>query len=190
MIMKQASKTRLLVESSAMIALAVVLDAIKINSLPYGGSTTLASMLPILLIGLKNGPKWGFGTAFVYSAIQLFLSLGKISAWGLSAKVFIVCILFDYLVAYSVLGFASFFGRSSRLRALIGAAFAMLLRFLSHFITGITIWATWADGFRAVMLYSLGYNSTFMVPEFILTMVVMVLLTQVTQVRRLIGLAR
>jgi len=186
--MKNTSKTRLLAESAVMIALAIVLDAIKIAALPYGGSTTLASMLPILLICLKNGPKWGFGTSFVYSMIQLFLSLGKVSAWGLSAKVFVICILFDYLVPYTILGVASFFGKKNRIRALCGAGFAIFLRFLCHFITGITIWATWADGLGSVLLYSLTYNGAFMLPELILTLVIMTLLTQVSQFRRLLEL--
>ena len=71
--MQKTSRTRLLAESAVMIALALVLNFIKFSKLPYGGETTLASMLPILLICIKNGPRWGFLTAFVYSLIQLFL---------------------------------------------------------------------------------------------------------------------
>ena len=92
--MKQ-TKSRLLAESAVMIALAIVLNMVKFFTLPNGGEVTLFSMLPILLVGIKNGPKWGFGTAFVYSLIQMFMSLAKVMAWGLSVKVLIACILFD-----------------------------------------------------------------------------------------------
>ena len=48
------TKTRKLVESAIMIALATVLSLLKLADLPYGGSVTLASMLPIALIAYRN----------------------------------------------------------------------------------------------------------------------------------------
>lgn len=188
--MQKTSRTRLLAESAVMIALALVLNFIKFSKLPYGGETTLASMLPILLICIKNGPRWGFLTAFVYSLIQLFMSLGEVAAWGLTPTVFIICILFDYIVAYSILGVASFFGRGSRTKAICGVALAIFLRFVCHFITGITIWANWVDGFKAVMLYSLTYNGSYMLPELILSLVIMILLVQVPQIRKILGIQK
>lgn len=181
------SRTRILTESAIMIALSVVLNFIKFGHLPYGGEVTLASMLPVMLVGIRHGPKWGLGTAFVYSLIQLFMSIGEVAAWGLSATVFIVCVLADYIVAYTVLGVTGFFAGGSRVKAIVGVVLAICLRFICHFISGITIWATWADGFKAVMLYSLGYNGAYMLPELILTVAVMVILVQVPQVRKLLN---
>ncbi|MBR6430908.1 MAG: energy-coupled thiamine transporter ThiT [Oscillospiraceae bacterium] len=185
---KTTSNVRLLAESAVMIALALVLNMIVFFTLPNGGEVTLFSMLPILLIGIKNGPKWGFGTAFVYSVIQLLLSLAKVMAWGLSPTVLIMCMLFDYLIAYTVLGVSGFFGGGSRLRALLGVCLGIALRFVCHFISGITIWATWADGFASVMLYSLGYNGSYMLAELVLTAVVTALLLQIPQIRKLLDL--
>ena len=181
------NRTRILTESAIMIALSTVLNFIKFTKLPYGGETTLASMLPVMLVGIMHGPKWGFGTAVVYSFIQLFLSLGEVAAWGLSIQVFIVCILADYLIAYTVLGITGYF-RGTRAKAVFGVGLAIFLRFLCHFISGITIWATWADGFRSVMIYSLTYNGAFMLPELFITLVVMIVLVQVPQVRKLMNL--
>ena len=182
------SHTRLLCESAIMLALAVVLSQIVFNQLPYGGETTLVSMLPILLIGLKNVPKWGFGTAFVYSLIQLAMSIVKVCGWGLSPLVFVVCILFDYLLPYTALGVSGFFGGKGRVMAMTGITLGIVLRFLCHFISGITIWATWADGFSAVMNYSLTYNGAYMLPELILTFIVSLILLQIPAIRRLLGL--
>ena len=184
--MKQ-TKTRLLAESAVMIALAVVLNMVKFLTLPNGGEVTLFSMLPILLIGIKNGPKWGFGTAFVYSLIQLFMSLAKVMAWGLSVKVLIVCILFDYIIAYTVLGFSSLFAGKNRVQVTVGVCVGIALRFVCHFISGITIWATWSDGFASVMLYSLTYNGSYMLCELVLTAIVTVIILQVPQVRKLLN---
>jgi thiamine transporter len=182
------TNTRLLAESAVMIALAIVLNMVKFFTLPNGGEVTLFSMLPILLVGIKNGPKWGFGTAFVYSLIQMFMSIAKIMTWGLSVKVLIACIIFDYILAYTVLGVASLFGGKGRMRATVGVCIGITLRFVCHFISGITIWATWADGFASVMLYSLTYNGSYMLCELVLTGVVTVVLLQVPQIRKLLNI--
>uniref|UniRef100_UPI00398A3D32 energy-coupled thiamine transporter ThiT n=1 Tax=Caproicibacter sp. TaxID=2814884 RepID=UPI00398A3D32 len=64
-----------LVESAIMLGLATVLSLIKLYQMPLGGSVTLCSMLPILLIGYKYGVKWGLLTGFTYGVIQLLLDL-------------------------------------------------------------------------------------------------------------------
>ena len=69
-------------------------------------------------------------------------------------------------------------------------ALAIFLRFVCHFITGITIWANWVDGFKAVMLYSLTYNGSYMLPELILSLVIMILLVQVPQIRKILGIQK
>ena len=55
---KTYSKTRTLVECALMIALGTVLANIKIYELPNGGSITLFSMLPFVLISFRHGVKW------------------------------------------------------------------------------------------------------------------------------------
>ena len=64
---KTYSKTRTLVECALMIALGTVLANIKIYSLPNGGSITLFSMLPFIMISFRHGVKWGLFTGFVNS---------------------------------------------------------------------------------------------------------------------------
>ena len=51
-----------LTESAVMIALATILSLFKLVDLPYGGSITLASMLPVLLIAYRYGTAWGLLT--------------------------------------------------------------------------------------------------------------------------------
>ena len=65
----QSKKILALTQSAIFIALATVLSFLPIYEMPMGGSVTLASMLPILFIGLQFGYKWGIGSAFVYSLI-------------------------------------------------------------------------------------------------------------------------
>ena len=68
--MNERTKMRKLIEASLMIAIATVLSLLKLLDLPYGGSITLASMLPIVIIACRNGVGWGVASGAVYGAIQ------------------------------------------------------------------------------------------------------------------------
>ena len=76
-----------LCECAIMLALSVVLSYVKIFSLPFDGSITLFSMLPICLVSIKYGLKWGLGTAFCYSWFQILQ--GGVFAWGLTPTMLI-----------------------------------------------------------------------------------------------------
>ena len=62
---------RALTECSVMIALSVVLGFIKVAEMPYGGSVTLASMFPIVIVAYRHGLGWGIGAATANSLVQL-----------------------------------------------------------------------------------------------------------------------
>ena len=88
-----------LCQSAIFIALATILSFLPVYEMPMGGSVTLASMLPILFVGMKFGPKWGLGTSFVYALIQLGQALikGNVFIYTVTVTAVIVCALFDYL---------------------------------------------------------------------------------------------
>ena len=75
----QFSKTRILVEGAMMIALSTILSMIPLFSMPYGGTVTLLSMLPLVLMAFRHGTKWGVFTAFVHSVLQLLLGLSNLT---------------------------------------------------------------------------------------------------------------
>ena len=49
---------------------------VKVYKLPWGGSITLLSMVPICLYSIKRGAAAGMAVSFVYSVVQLLLDLG------------------------------------------------------------------------------------------------------------------
>ena len=49
------TKTRIMVECALMIALGTILANIKIYELPNGGSITLFSMVPFILVSFRHG---------------------------------------------------------------------------------------------------------------------------------------
>ena len=91
--------TKMLVEGALMLALAIVLSLITPfrKLLPFGGSITLVSMLPICIFSIKYGIGKGLGVSFVYALLQMFISLGQVLSWGLTPGTLIACLLLDYL---------------------------------------------------------------------------------------------
>ncbi|HEX6923469.1 MAG TPA: energy-coupled thiamine transporter ThiT, partial [Bacillales bacterium] len=57
-----------------------------------------------------------------------------------------------------------------------GTFIGTALRFVAHFISGIVWWGTFAPEGTPVWIYSLVYNAGYLIPSFILTAVVLVLL--------------
>ncbi len=167
----ERKRIRILAECAIMVALSFVLSLIKVWEMPFGGAVTLLSMLPVCLISLRHGIKWGLGTAFVYSATQAFVSGAH--GWGLSVTVLIVCYLLDYFIAFTVLGLAGIFRNKGTLGQIGGITLVCVLRFVCHYLSGVTIWSSSAfeNGFTSPYLYSLVYNGFYMLPETVFTVI-------------------
>ena len=136
-------KIERLVTSAVFIALATVLSFIKVYKLPLGGSITLLSMLPVCLLSLKYGVKWGFVCSFLHAVIQFSLALGEVMSWGLDVRMWIGCILFDYLFAFGILGLSGIFRNRKMPLMLTGVGISLALRFVSHFISGSIFFDIW-----------------------------------------------
>ena len=65
-LMKNVKLLQKLTESAIMIALATILSLVKVIDMPYGGSVTFASMLPLIIIAYRYGFSWGALTGIVY----------------------------------------------------------------------------------------------------------------------------
>ena len=174
-------RTRMLVESALMVAVATVLSLLKID-LPFGGGVTLASMLPIILISHRYGFKWGLFTAFVYSVLQLILGVDNVG-YATSAFMAAGVVVLDYILAYTVLGLSGLFG-NSRKGVAVGIAVTFFLRFVCHFITGVWIWGGWMPEtfmnmtMTSPWMYSFLYNGWYMLAELVLTEVVAMIVYQ------------
>lgn len=182
-----------LCQSSIFIALATILSFLPVYEMPMGGSVTMASMLPILFIGFKFGPKWGMGSAFVYTLIQLSQALieGNVFIYCVGAGAVIICVLFDYLVPFSILGLSFIAApkkgeRINMVKVLVTFGIIIFVRFLCHLITGMVIWKQWAPEGMGAFIYSLSYNGSYMLPELILTLVVAAFLISSKQIEKLL----
>ena len=161
-------------ESAMMIALATVLSTIQLMNLPMGGSVTAFSMVPILIIAYRYGTGWGLFTGAVYGVFQMLLGMENLR-YGTSLWAVLIIILFDYVVAFGVLGLGGIFRgklrNSQPLELAAGALLGSVLRYICHFISGWVVWGVWAPEGMPAWQYSLGYNATYMVPEAIISVV-------------------
>lgn len=168
--MKQQKMIRL-VESGLMLAAATVLSMVKVLELPYGGSITAFSALPLLLVAYRHGTVWGLFTAFAHALLQLVLGASTLS-YATSATAVVAIILLDYLLAFTALGLGGIFRNRCQDQgtALIwGALLTGGIRYTCHVIAGCTVWAGLSIPTQAALVYSLAYNATYMIPEIIVT---------------------
>ena len=211
--MKKQSTVRL-VESALLIAIAAVIELVSKTlglELPFGGTITLASMFPIVLIAYKYGTKWGLLSGFTYSLVQMLLGAKTVSAMFLPGddqmvlwQAICICLL-DYVLAYTLLGLGGIFkGKFKKPAAelALGAFVALLLRYLVHIVSGAIFYGAYAEwfftqeGFYSIgekilgtfsgsslaIAYSIFYNGLYMVPEIIITTVVAAILGSVPQI--------
>lgn len=151
-------KTKKTVTSAMLIAFALILSFVQIFALPFGGSITLVSMLPVILTGYLFGMKTGLIAAFAYSVLQMIAGFGTVSAFFLPgdsqmAPFSAICIcLIDYVLAYTVLGFGGILkGRlkNETKELCIGVVVCVMLRYIMHIISGYIFFGAWAEWFFA-----------------------------------------
>lgn len=167
------STARKIAECAIMIALATILSILEVVKLPYGGGITLASMLPLVVIGYRHGTKWGLTSSFVFGAISLVLGLNTLSYVTGVASV-IAVIMLDYIVAFGVIGLSGF-ARKMQPQSkslIIGGLIACFARYTCHVISGATVWAGLSIPTAAALYYSIIYNATYMLPETLILVVV------------------
>ena len=194
---QRTSRLHLLTESAIMIALATVLSMIKVYQAPYGGSITLLSMAPLIVLAMRRGTKVGLAAAFVRSLICLLLGFSDVM-WVPTVGGIVLCILFDYIFAFTVLGLGGIFRNvhfsdnettNLIIASVLGALVATGLRFLCHVISGAVIWYAldlewYADDPGHIVhrcgawMFSLIYNGAYMLPEMIETCIGVPLLTK------------
>lgn len=170
-----------LVLAGVLVALGTALSFVKIIDLPYGGSLTLCSMLPVMVFAYRAGLKWGLGAGFTFSVLQLLFGLNALK--GVSGTTVAGSIVLDYLLAFTVLGLAGIFRgkiKNHTIAFTLGCFVSGMLRYLCSFLSGWILWGEYADvnfspmlagmsGQQLACCYSLVYNGSYMIPEIILT---------------------
>lgn len=179
-------KLKKLIISAVMVALGTILSLFKFEGLwAFGGGVTFCAMLPLVVTSYIFGCKWGAFTAFGFSILQLVLGIDNIQ-YASSFVMAVLISLFDYIGAYTVIGFSGMFKdkmKNQNLAIVLGIFVTFSARFLFHFVIGWMIWdALWPNEFGLVSpIYSFLYNGSYMLPETVLTSAVAVITFNISE---------
>ena len=153
----------LIVNIALMLGLAIILHQIRLYHMPQGGSITLGGMVPLLLLAYRYGPGVGALGGFLFGLINMIQDPYILHP---------VQVLFDYPLPYMAMGLAGLFPQ----RILPGTALAFFTRLICHVISGVVFFASFAPAGQSPLVYSLVFNGTYLVPEFIICTVILRLL--------------
>lgn len=181
--MSKSNELQKLTLTSIFVALAIVFGMITkfvpgLNiEMPQGGAIFGISMMPIILIGIIAGPKYGISGGIVYGLASVLLD-GGFYHWA--------SLFSDYVIAFGVLGMAGFFPKAiyKPYRYAFVVIFVGLLRYLSHAIGGAIIFAEFAPTGMNPWYYSfIVYNLPYMASSILTTIIIGLLL--LPMIRRL-----
>ncbi|WP_459129969.1 energy-coupled thiamine transporter ThiT [Guggenheimella bovis] len=153
---------KLIAEMGVCVALSVILNMFPFHTLPQGGSITVASMAPIILLALAWGGEVGLLAGFAFGILNMIFG-GYIVHWAQ--------LLLDYPLAFMFIGIAGYFPKHMNL----GVILATLLRLSCHVLSGVIFFKEYA-GDQNPLLYSLSYNGSFLGIDLIIVLVVLNLL--------------
>lgn len=163
------SKVRKMTECGVAIALAVILSFVVLWRMPQGGSVSLV-MVPLFIVSYRHGAAWGVMSGAVYSLLALMID---------GAIYHPLSVLLDYILAFGAVGVAGFF-KTDLKGIIVGTVLGVLGRFIFSFLSGWLLFASYAPEGQNAFVYSLVYQASYLVPELVLNILVMVLLFKKT----------
>lgn len=163
---KRKISTRALVFSAMAMALAMVTSMVKLIDMPMGGSVTLCSMFFICLIGYIYGLRTGLMAAIAYGFLQLVVDPYIIS---------IPQMFTDYIFGFGALGISGIFsGKKNGI--LIGYLAGALGRYFFTFLSGMIFFGSNSAAYHmSAPVYSLVYNGAYLVPEAVITVIIILM---------------
>lgn len=160
--MKRSGK---ITEIAVATALAVVLHFVKIFTLPQGGDISLG-MVPIIFVAYRRGAASGMCSGVLYGLITLVTD-GTIYHP--------MSVVLDYIAAFGILGVAGFFPKSI-VGMIAGTTVSVGGRFVCSFLSGALIFGSYAPEGQNPWIYSFVYQATYLIPELLICVAVMILL--------------
>jgi thiamine transporter len=166
-----------LVEVAMLSALAFLLDLLSgvIGKLPQGGSISLG-MIPVFIIAFRWGVKGGLLSGLLFGLLQAFL--------GSPYIIHPVQGFLDYYLAFTVIGLSGIFFKKIQTSLLdkkqkkailyitLGTLLGGILRLTIHVLAGVFFFASLTPEGTPVLIYSIGYNASYMIPTIIVSAIV------------------
>lgn len=151
---------------SLSIVLSLVFSLVPLFNMPSGGHISL-SMLPLFLYAYRNGIGYGLLAGLVYGLLNFVIDG---SSYG------ILSLVFDYVLAFTVLGLAGLFKKVAEKDTALSYIITILviillsgIRLFAHVVSGVIVFETkWYESFV--------YNAGYMGASTLLTIVLYILL--------------
>ena len=125
----------MLAEGGLTVALALALSYLKIPVAALGGSIDFV-MVPLIVFAYRWGVWQGLLAGLAFGTLKFFLAGGSAINWQ--------SMLLDYSVAYAFVGFAGLIHKKKGMLP-VSALIGCIARFIIHFISGVTIYAEYAE---------------------------------------------
>ncbi len=140
------------------VAMSFALSYLAPIHMPYGGSVTIASLLPLMIYSYMFGVRKGVFAGAIYGLLQVIQD-----PWILHPAQ----LLLDYPIAFAGIGLAGMFrgvhalDKAPQVKFLLGSLVASAVRYLAHLFSGVFAFGQFAAdyGFESDWLYSLTYNT-------------------------------
>ena len=166
----------MLAEGGLTVALALALSYLKIPVAALGGSIDFV-MVPLIVFAYRWGVWQGLLAGLAFGTLKFFLAGGSAINWQ--------SMLLDYSVAYAFVGFAGLIRKKKGLLP-VSALIGCVARFIIHFISGVTIYAEYAEpaadffglsiATPGAILFSIVYNGAYMLPNTVIAIIVCAIL--------------
>ncbi len=173
---KSLNKTQVLAESAIMVALSIAIFTVS-DLLPwpfvYGGSFSLFGQVPIIIVSYRHGIKNGLVASTALAIFEMIIGYKNFThVTGIAA--YLIVALADYIIAFGCLGLGGMFKgkfRNQSTELVLGGIVVCIIRFICHFICGVTIWTGYCPEGMAIAAYSFFYNGSYMAIELVLTVI-------------------
>lgn len=178
--MQRNQRLVFLIEVAMLGALAFLLDLLSgvIGKLPQGGSISLG-MIPVFIMAYRWGLKGGLLTGLILGLLQAIINPYIVHP---------VQGFLDYYLAFTLVGASGVFYKAIQnaltnknrkvaiLFITLGTILGGILRAAAHIIAGVFFFASFAPEGTPVLIYSIGYNASYMIPTIIVSAIVASLL--------------
>ena len=146
---------KIISRTALVIAMTSVINQIHVFMLPQGGEVSLGTMIPLILLSYCFGWRITLLAGFICGIIALMINPYFYHP---------VQVLLDYPLPYMAMAVVGLFKQ----RILLGTTVAYALKYVFHIISGVVFFASYAPEGTPALVYSLVYNGSFVIPDWLI----------------------
>ena len=186
---KKFNKAHILAESAMMVALSIAVFIVS-DFIPwpyaYGGGFSLFGQVPIILVSYRHGIRNGLAASMALAIFEMIMGYRNF-AYVSGIAAYLIVAFADYIVAFGCLGFGGIFRnklKNQSAELALGGGMVCIIRFICHFVSGVTIWSGYCPEGMAVAWYSFIYNGSYMAVELILTVIGLIAIGKIINLKK------